>query len=55
MTVNKRDLIHHESEQREYRKLKCRLCGEISITVGNIEKRIVTVDRNIEDSRYGRK
>ena len=42
VTVNKRDLIHHESEQCEYRKLKCHSCGEMSITLANIEKKMET-------------
>ena len=41
-TVNKRDLIHHESEQCEYRKLKCHSCGEMSITLANMEKKVET-------------
>ena len=34
-TVNKRDLIHHESEVCEFRKLKCHSCGEMSKTLGH--------------------
>ena len=30
-TLNKRDLIHHESELCEYRKLKCHSCGEMTL------------------------
>ena len=52
-TVNKRDLIYHESEQCEYRKLKCHSCGEVTITLANMEKKIetnwVTMKRKIED------
>ena len=40
--VNKRDLMHHESEQCEYRKLKCHSCGEMSITLANMEKKMQT-------------
>ena len=58
-TVNKRDLIHHESEQCEYRKLKCHSCGEMKITLANVEtkianienkmeKKIATIDKNVE-------
>ena len=58
-TVNKRDLIHHESEQYEYRKLKCHSCGEMKITLANVEtkianienkmeKKIATIDKNVE-------
>ena len=42
MTVNKRDLIHHESEQCEYRRLKCHSCGEMTITLTNIERKMKT-------------
>ena len=41
-TVNKRDLIHHESEQCEYRKLKCHSCGEMSIMLASMEKKMET-------------
>ena len=40
VTVNKRDLIHHESEQCEYRKLKCHSCEEMKITLANMEKKM---------------
>ena len=46
-TVNKRDLIHHESEQCEYRKLKCHSCGEMTVTLANMEKRIANTETNI--------
>ena len=50
-TVNKRDLVHHESEQCEYRKLKCHSCGEITITLASmetkIERRIADVEEKI--------
>ena len=45
--VNKRDLIHHESEQCEYRKLKCHSCKNITITLVNMEKRIENMETNI--------
>ena len=45
-TVNKRDLIHHESEECEYRKLKYHSCGEIAITLANMETK---VERSIAD------
>ena len=49
VTVNKRDLIHHESEQCEYRKLKCHSCGEMTITLANMEKRIANIETKIEN------
>ena len=52
-TVNKRDLIHHESEQCEYRKLKCHSCGEMTKALANMEKKMetnwVTMKRKIEN------
>ena len=39
-TVNKRDLIHHESEQCAYRNLKCHSCEEITRTLANMEKKM---------------
>ena len=49
-TVNKRDLIHHESEQCEYRKLKCHSCEEMKITLANLEEKIANVGNKIETS-----
>ena len=47
-TVNKRDLIHHESEVCKFRKLKCHSCGEMSKTLGHIEKRICNLETKLE-------
>ena len=49
--LNKRDLIHHESELCEYRKLKCHSCGEITKTLADMEKRterMETKQANVE-------
>ena len=49
--LSKRDLIHHESELCEYRKLKCHSCGEITKTLADLEKRterIETKQANVE-------
>ena len=48
-TLNQRDLIHHESEVCEFRKLKCHSCGEITKTLANMEKRITKVEAKVED------
>ena len=45
-TLNKRDLIHHESELCEYRKLKCHSCGEVTKMLADIEKRMVRLETN---------
>ena len=47
-TLNKRDLVHHESELCEYRKLKCHSCGEMTKTLADMEKRITNVEKNID-------
>ena len=48
LTLNKRDLIHHESELCEYRKLKCDSCGEMTKTLADMEKRIINVEKNLD-------
>ena len=45
-SLNKRDLIHHESELCEYRKLKCHSCGEITKTLADMEKRLGRMETN---------
>ena len=46
-TLNKRDLIHHESELCEHRKLKCHSCGETTKTLADMEKRMARVETNL--------
>ena len=46
VTLNKRDLIHHESELCEYRKLKCHSCGEMMKTLADVEKRMARMETN---------
>ncbi len=46
-TVNKRDLIHHESEQCEFRKLKCHSCEETTKTLENMEKTMGDMETKI--------
>ena len=47
VTLNQRDLIHHESEVCEFRKLKCQSCEEMTKTLTNMEKRIENVEKNM--------
>ena len=47
VTVNKRDLIHHESEVCELRKLKCHSCEEMTKTLADVGKRIENVEKNM--------
>ena len=44
--LNKRDLIHHESELCEYRKLKCHSCEEMTKTLTDVEKRMARMETN---------
>ncbi len=46
-TVSKRDLIHHESEVCEFRKLKCHSCEEMTKTLADMEKRMARMERNL--------
>ena len=41
-TLNKRDLIQHESELCEYRMSKCHSCGEMKKTLADMEKKLET-------------
>ena len=50
VTVNKRDLLHHESEQCEYRKLKCHSCGEMTITLANMEQKVTKIESKITNT-----
>ena len=43
-TLNQRDLIHHQSELCEFRKLKCHSCGEMTKTLADIVKRMANTD-----------
>ena len=40
VTVSKRDLVHHESDLCEFRKLKCHSCGEMTKTLADLEKKM---------------
>ena len=44
--LNKRDLIHHESELCEYRTLKCHSCEEMTKTLADVEKRTARMETN---------
>ena len=47
-TLNQRDLIHHQSELCEFRKLKCHSCGEMTKTLATVEERIANIEKNME-------
>jgi hypothetical protein len=46
-TLNQRDLIHHQSEICQFRKLKCHSCGEMTKTLADMEERIANVEKNM--------
>ena len=46
VSLNKRDLIHHETELCEYRKLKCHTCGEMTKTLVDMQKRMAQLQAN---------
>jgi hypothetical protein len=45
--LNQRDLINHESELCEFRKLKCHSCGEMTKTLADMEKKIARIETNL--------
>jgi hypothetical protein len=47
VTLNQRDLVHHQSELCEFRKLKCHSCGETTKTLADMDKRIANVEKNM--------
>ena len=47
-TLNKRDLVHHQSEVCEFRKVKCHSCEETTKTLANLEKKITNTEKNLE-------
>ena len=47
VTLNQRDLIHHQSELCEFRKLKCHSCGEMTKTLADMNERMANVEKNI--------
>ena len=46
-TLNQRDLIHHQSELCEFRKLKCHSCGETTRTLANMQEKIANMEKNM--------
>ena len=51
MEINKQDKVHHETKVCEYRRVKCHDCGKMQEVVGRLEKRIVELDRKVEEAR----
>ena len=40
VTLNRRDLIRHDSEECEFRQMKCKSCGEMTKTLVDMEQRM---------------
>ena len=49
-TLNQRDIIHHESEVCEFRKLKCHSCDEMTTTLAEMEKRMANLENGMEQN-----
>ena len=47
-TLNKRDLVHHQSEVCEFRKVKCHSCEETTKTLANLEKKMNKINDDME-------
>jgi hypothetical protein len=47
-TLNQRDLIHHQSELCEFRKLKSHSCGEMEKRMANLEKNMERIAADME-------
>ena len=47
VTLNQRDLIHHQSELCEFRKLKCHSCGEMTKTLADMNERMANFEKNV--------
>ena len=52
-TVNKRDRTYHESEQCQFRKLKCHNCGEISTMMAGMETKVANIDMKLDKMEAG--
>ena len=51
MEINKQDKDHHETEECEYRRVKCQDCGKIQEVVGRLEGRMMELERKVEEAR----
>ena len=48
-TLNKRDLVHHQSEVCEFRKVKCHSCEEMTKTLTNLEKKMNKISEDMKE------
>ena len=51
MEINKQDKDNHETEECEYRRVKCQDCGKIQEVVGRLEGRMMELERKVEEAR----
>ena len=49
VTLNRRDLIRHDSEECEYRQMKCKSCGEMTKTLADIEQRMAITEMKMSN------
>ena len=49
VTLNKRDLVHHQSEVCEFRKAKCHSCEEMTKMLTNLEKKMTNMKEEMEE------
>ena len=49
-TISKRDRTYHESEQCQFRKLKCHNCGEISTMMAGMETKMEKLDKKLANT-----
>ena len=50
MEINKQDKVHHETEVCEYRRVKCRDCGQIQEDVGTVKGSLLELDAKVEET-----
>ena len=47
VNLNKRDLVHHQSEVCEFRKVKCHSCEETTKALANLEKKMTDIRKEM--------
>jgi hypothetical protein len=50
VTLNRRDLIRHDSEECEFRQMKCKSCGEMTKTLAGMEQRMANLEKGMAKS-----
>ena len=47
VTLNRRDLIRHDSEECEFRQMKCKSCGEMTKMLVDMEQRMANLEKGM--------